>query len=244
MAILNVLRSAGNAIMWSARSYKTTVEASFNIVRGAAECTIAAGGTITQGLLEPVASTKEIAKTCLGYYDFCRAKDSFTTSDVTVTALGRTRTIRRPIPERISVGVGHALVGGAKGLATLSITKTYIDGNIKNLLAYRTPLQPVSESQIFVNGIHASGRVLGRMVGSCAKTAAKISAPAFQYVIKNPGNCIQVGMKVGATAGLLYGASYGLVKASESNNIIGKTTYSALAALSFAGAVFATGLIG
>ena len=227
-----------DAILSSARAYKATVEMSATIVRGAAECTLSAGSVIVQALFEPLKATQEIAKTCLGYYDYQRANNSFTTPEITTVLYGRPRRVRRPIPERISDGVGHCLVGAAKTIATLVVLKTYASGLIHKASGETTS----SGARLFTDSVHMVVKEFALALWGGAKTAAKISNPIILFLGTHLDPCINVGIKAGTTGACLYGASYGIVHASESNDITGKIGNSAITVMCLAGAFYASGL--
>jgi len=206
-----------------------------SVVRGAAECTAAAGNVIAQVAMQPVRSGKEAAKSCLGYYDFRRAATALTTSEVPVMAQGQVRTVRIPVPERISTSASYALTGVCKAVGSSVLGYRYATGTLLNLVS-TSPIP--STSQIFAGVVNESlttGLKLGYMG---VKIVAQVALPIIRHFPQNP----DLYMRTGATAACLYGASYGIVKASESQNILGKIGNSAIAAISLAGAYYTSGL--
>jgi len=227
-----------NFFVSGARIYKNTVEQSFYVIRGSAECLASAGSVVTESLFAPISSCKEIAKTCLGYYDFQKAGESFSTAETRAIVAGKIKTIRRPVPERISVAVGHSLVGGAKAITSLMISKNYIEGVGRNILTNETG----SQAQEFANGVNAAVGVLGKTVSTVAQGIFAAVKPLGTILIENPDSCINLGMRTGFTGGCLYLTSYGVTHSSDSDRVLGKVYYTGIAALGLFGAFYTSGL--
>jgi hypothetical protein len=227
-----------NFFVSGSRLYKNAVEQSFYVARGSAECLAATGSVVTESLFAPIRSCKEIAKICLGYYDFQKAGESLSTAETQAIVAGRIRMIRRPVSERISVGVGHSLVGGVKAITSLMVTKNYIEGVGRNLLTNETG----SQAQVFADGVNAAVGVLGKTVSTVAQGMFAAVKPLGKILVENPDSCIILGMRTGFTGGCLYLTSYGVVHSSDSNRLLGKIYYSGIAALGLLGAFYTSGL--